>query len=242
MSYSKDEHIKSENFKTILCKNITSYGKCAYCDKCLYAHTLEEQNVEPIRKQAYKLIKNTENLSNIDLTKDQQLYENLLTLTKLCQYCEEKTCTGGYNCKHGACDKMYVICHMDLTKGTCDNKCGKKHLSKKGLIPYCVKVVKNLKTAVNIPSATIINDDFFKRLEENITNVKSTNDLEWDDIDDTNDMNKIVCNKDDEDIFIEDQNDYDEYEFDLQFNNLKSIANSVDKLKQSIFKIDIMCL
>lgn len=269
-NFSRDE--KNDNFKTILCKNITSFGKCAYCDKCLYAHNLDEQKVEPLRNRAYKMIKGTENLSNIDLTKDQPIYDCLLSLTKLCHYCDEKTCTGGYNCKHGACDAIYVICHTDLTKGTCDGKCGKKHLSKKGLIPYCIKVVKNLKTIVNIPQATIINDDFFKRLEENINNVKPIGDLEWADIDDDNYLptkissnesihenqissneivsqnllykesnNKLNDNKE-QDLFIDD-NDDDDNNFVIPFNSFTLIQNNlIDKLKTSIFNIDITCL
>ncbi len=163
-SYRKQ---KNDNYKKILCKNINNIGKCIYNNKCLYAHSLDEQNVEPIRKIAYDMIKNNENLSNIDLNKSKHLYNNLLALSKVCSHCEEGICTGGYNCKHGACDKMYVICQIDLNKGTCDNKCCKIHLTSKGLIPYGIRITKNLRTK-SIPRPTIINNEFFKKLNHSI--------------------------------------------------------------------------
>ncbi|VBB18089.1 hypothetical protein YASMINEVIRUS_552 [Yasminevirus sp. GU-2018] len=159
---------KNDNYKKILCKNINSIGKCIYTNKCLYAHSLDEQNVEPVRAVAYDMIKKDKNLSGVDLTKNKQLYANLMSLSKLCQHCEEGSCTGGYNCKHGACDKIYVVCQVDLNKGTCEGGCGKVHLTKKGLVPYGVNVVKNIKVKVPIPKSTVINDAFFKRLSDNV--------------------------------------------------------------------------
>ena len=169
---------KNENYKKILCKNIHSIGRCVYTNKCLYAHSLDEQNVESIRSIAYDMIKKDIDLSNIDLSKNKNLYTNLLILSKLCQQCEDGTCTGGYNCKHGACDKIYVICQIDLNKGTCEGGCGKLHLTKKGLVPYGVNIVKNLKAKVVIPKATIINDDFFKKLNDNISKTNLQNNID----------------------------------------------------------------
>lgn len=164
---NEETKLRNENYKKILCKNINNIGKCIYNNKCLYAHSLEEQNVEPIRVQAYNMIKKNEDLSQIDLSKSKHLYNNLLSLTKECQLCLDKKCTGGYNCKHGVCEKKYMICQTDLNKGTCDGNCGKKHLTEKGLIPYGVNIMKNFKTKPQIPKPIVINDDFFKYLEKN---------------------------------------------------------------------------
>ena len=164
---------KNDNYKKILCKNININGRCIYNNKCLYAHTLEEQNIEPIRAIAYSMIKKKNDLSHIDLSKDKHLYNHLHSLSKVCQHCNEGSCTGGYNCKHGACDKIYVVCQTDLNKGTCEGACGKLHLTSKGLMPYGVSIVKNLKTKITIPKATVINEDFFKKLSQNIAKTDS---------------------------------------------------------------------
>jgi len=169
-----NEKYKNDNYKKILCKNINSIGKCIYTNKCLYAHSIDEQNMEPIRVTAYDMIKKNDDLSHVDLTKNKQLYNNLLALSKVCQQCDEGTCTGGYNCKHGACDKIYVICQTDLNKGTCEGCCGKIHLTKKGLVPYGVNIVKNLKAKVVVPKATIINEEFFKRLSDSLSDPNNT--------------------------------------------------------------------
>ena len=159
----------NDNFKKILCKNITNSGKCIYNNKCLYAHGLEEQKIEPIRTIAYNMIKTKDDLSHIDLYNDKELYDHLKDLSHVCQSCNNGTCTGGYNCKHGACDKIYVICQTDLNKGTCDNVCGKIHLTINRLMPYGECLIKNMKSKTIVPSATIINADYF-----NNQNIKKT--------------------------------------------------------------------
>lgn len=247
-----DDNTASKNFKKILCKNINSVGKCIYTNKCLYAHSLDDQNVEPIRAMAYKMIKSNDDLSEIDLTKNKQLYSNLLTLTKLCQHCEQGICTGGYNCKHGACDKIYVVCQTDLTKGTCEGKCGYIHLTNKGLVPHAVKLVRNMKTKIPIPKATIINDDFFKKLNENIINIEqqytdSSDDdkrniniekeenIKWDTMIDNYNKNNYSDSSEDE-SYILNKLQLDKEETDDTF------LNKEKKLNSSIFKIDILCI
>jgi len=132
------------NHKKILCKNITMNGKCLYTQKCLFAHSLDEQKIDNIRNDAYDIIKGTLDLSNVNLIKDTQLYNTLVSLTTVCELCIVGKCTGGYNCKHGACKKKYVICHTDLNKGTCF-KCNNIHLTNRGLKPYCAQIIDNLK-------------------------------------------------------------------------------------------------
>jgi hypothetical protein len=191
---------KQDNYKKILCKNITSSGKCIYGNKCLYAHSLDDQNVEPIRVLAYSMVKDDNDLSSIDLSKKKHLYSHLQSFSKLCQFCEEGKCTGGYNCKHGVCKKEYIICLIDLNKGTCDGSCGYIHLTDKGLVPYGVNVVRNLRTKTTVPRGTIINDEFFNKLNKNIVTKNKLNDDSNNDSDDEsndgldNDLNDVSNN------------------------------------------------
>lgn len=234
---------KNDNYKKILCKNINRDGKCIYNNKCLFAHNLEEQTIEPVREIAYDMIKNNDNLSHVDISKSRQLYNNLLCLSKLCPHCEEGTCTGGYNCKHGTCDKIYVICQTDLNKGTCDGKCGKLHLTSKGLVPYGKNIMRNLKTR-SIPVPTIINDDFFKQLASNVTNIgqnvceESNGDNDSQNMFDI-DNNESICSDETDILSLPDVESNDSSAEDLIFmDNYKK----EDKLHKSIFRIDIACI
>lgn len=215
---------ENENYKKILCKNINNVGKCIYNNKCLYAHSLEEQNVDSIRILAYDMIKKDDDLSHIDLSKNKHLYNNLLSLTKECQQCLDRKCTGGYNCKHGVCDKNYVICQIDLNKGTCEGGCKKIHLTEKGLIPYGVIIMRNLKIKPEIPKPVIINDDFFKFLEKNTNGIKKhENDVYRDNDSECSDTYSEMLSHQMEDDTFYDLN------FDCNFNK-------EEKTKQSIFK------
>jgi len=126
------------NMKKILCYNIISGKKCNYNNKCLYAHNLSEQNIDPIRVIAYDIIKdNTKDLSNINLIENNKLYETLCQLTKVCTSCEKKMCSGGYNCRNGAISRDLKICYDDLVYGNCKyTKCNYIHLTTRGLVPY----------------------------------------------------------------------------------------------------------
>jgi len=134
---SKESNIKLENIKMILCKNMLLDGSCHYGKNCMYAHSIDEQNVIPIRKKVYNILKSNNNLSYINLHDDTELYNTFLDLTKVCYGCSNHTCTGGYNCKNGSYNEKYVICYDDLQYGNCrKDKCSKIHLTKRGLIPY----------------------------------------------------------------------------------------------------------
>ena len=85
----------------ILCFNMLNSGTCSYSDKCLYAHSLEEQCIDVSKKTTIEIFKKKD-LKDIDLIKDKELYNNLVILTKLCNECVNNTCPGGYNCKYGA--------------------------------------------------------------------------------------------------------------------------------------------
>ena len=138
-----NNNYKQNNQKKILCKNIIYNNSCKYKDKCLYAHSLAEQKLEKIRDKAYKLIKGEISGENINIFLEKDLYRTLLTLCDLCDKCNNNKCTGGYNCKHGACSKKFIICGIDLYNGKCDGKCNKIHLSKNGLQPYFTHILES---------------------------------------------------------------------------------------------------
>lgn len=217
---------KNDNYKKILCKNINNIGRCIYNNKCLYAHSLEEQNIEPIRSIAYNMIKKKDDLSHVDLSKSKHLYNHLQALSKLCQHCDEGTCTGGYNCKHGACDKIYVICQTDLNKGTCEGACGKIHLTTKGLVPYGVSIVKNMKTKITVPKATVINEEFFKKLSQNIIKTDSESVQKS-----VKNLSRKVTNDDDSEIDMDEMNHDDdmEYEHDSDIHHNVARTASIDE-------------
>ena len=165
--------------KQMLCFNILTKGVCNYKNRCLFAHSLQEQKLKEIRKEAYNIIFGKSDLSNLDLTKNINLYEELKILTNVCLGClgcSDKPCQGGMNCKYGVCRKEWKLCYDDLVYGTCYREnCGGIHLTKRGYIPYtviqnkkikqqheCTKIIKDL-----CKSGKKIDEDFF---EEDLRN------------------------------------------------------------------------
>ena len=129
--------MSSNSEKKILCFNMLNNKSCGYNNKCVYAHSLSDQKIEPIRHKAYTIIKSMENLSNIDLVADPKLYEALLQLTKMCSLCNKSLCPGGYNCRNGAINMKSKICYEDFMFGNCKRtNCLAVHLTKRGFIPY----------------------------------------------------------------------------------------------------------
>lgn len=130
----KELNATTENTKVILCCNIIFRGHCDYESRCNYAHSLDEQMIDPIRKQAYDILKSTEPLHNIVLKDD--LYNTMKELTQICPKCANNKCLGGYNCKMGAINEKYCVCSMDLNLGNClDKNCKKIHLTQRGFLP-----------------------------------------------------------------------------------------------------------
>lgn len=212
---------RNDNYKKILCKNIINGNKCIYNDKCLYAHNLEEQNMDSIRKIAYDLIKKNDDLSYIDLSSNRLLYNNLICLSKVCSQCINGVCTGGYNCKHGACDKKYAICQTDLNKGTCNGECGYRHLTKKGLVPYgkCITMKIRYRT---LPKPTIIDENFFK----NLSKVEEIDNIENNQNDEESDKLSVFSNESDENGSFENLSMDEEHKQE-------------DMIKKSIFMINM---
>lgn len=147
--------------KTLLCYNMLVNSRCMYGNKCKYAHGLKNQYIKPINKFVYDAIINNNDLSNINLEMELKLYNRLLTMTNLCENCAKQKCHGGYNCKNGAIDDIYLICYNDLIGGNCNNiNCDRIHLTKQGLKPY-----NNFIKKYPIPGSTI-NDENDSDIEE----------------------------------------------------------------------------
>lgn len=138
------------SFKKLLCYNIVNDMKCVYKNKCMFAHTLSEQIKESLRDYIHEMIFVMNDLSNINIKENKELFEELMVFTKECKNCINKKCPGGYNCKFGVCVKNLKICYNDLLNGKCiselkeermDDKIIKRcvngiHLTEKNLIPY----------------------------------------------------------------------------------------------------------
>jgi hypothetical protein len=135
---SDSKNISDENkTKRILCYNIIKGKECQYGDKCLYAHSLEKQKIDPIRKKIYTILKGDNNLKNINLIKDKALFQTMTQLTKVCFHCSKNNCHGGYNCRNGSINPKYKICYDDVMYGNCKNKkCFSIHLTNRGMMPY----------------------------------------------------------------------------------------------------------
>jgi|SRR3989344_1450700 len=148
-----------KNIKTSICYNMLFKGECNYNEKCNFAHSLKEQHLVPNKKYVYDLLKSTKSLENIDLHTNDTLYKELLILCKLCIKCSNKKCTGGLNCRYGACLQQYVICEQDLKYGNCKLEHDLIHLTKRGLKPYNVNTT-------NISDIDSLSDKLFEDDDE----------------------------------------------------------------------------
>lgn len=197
-----------KNMKKVLCNNVLISQTCHYGDKCMYAHSIEDQNVEPIRKKAYNIL---EGLEKINYKPDRELSKTLLQLTKICEACCKNKCPGGYNCKYGVYDKKYQICADDLRYGICYNTtCNNIHLTNRGLIPLNsigknepIKIIKFIDKSKNIsvPDGTLLSDDFFQNLKNNSKNAY--------DIDDSSDEDSLTDSKERIKEFLDHNSDSD---------------------------------
>jgi hypothetical protein len=131
------------NIKKLLCYNTIKNIPCTYKSKCLFAHDLDEQQKDFYREMVCKIITEYEDLSEINIFDDSELLSNLMIYTHECSNCINNQCSGGYNCKYGACLIDLKICYQDLFYGKCCNELNKNnkcvdghHLTEKGIIPY----------------------------------------------------------------------------------------------------------
>lgn len=140
---NNNQKFDPNNSKRILCFNILNNKECPYGPKCCFAHSLEEQKIDPIRHKVYTILRNKTDLSDIDLVHDEKLFDAFLELTKICPQCIKKACCGGYNCRHGAINLHYKICYDDLMYGYCKRQnCNSIHLSERQLVPYSQQKMK----------------------------------------------------------------------------------------------------
>ena len=172
--------IKKYNQKKILCQNFIFNDKCDYDTRCLYAHDILEQNIDPHRKKTLDLLLDNNDLSDIDLSQynNKILLRELLTYTKMCDLCILKKCTGGYNCKYGCCIEKYLICYDDLCYNHCtDNNCKKNHLSKRNLKPIYNKIshiIYDNKNKLNTTNISIDNINSSNYLLKCLTDINNT--------------------------------------------------------------------
>lgn len=210
--------------KKILCCNILSGVVCNYGQKCLYAHSLSEQKIEPIRHKAYTIIKSKNDLSTIDLISDEKLFNTLLQLTKVCTLCNKNVCPGGYNCRHGAINYKNRICYDDFMYGNCKKyNCVSIHLTERGLIPFYKQKNKNYNPSVQQNKNNYVKYKFKRQLvnmsetegilltnnfinSQSVTTKKNNYDLNSSESDNEADIEKLIkyineSESDDETIF-----------------------------------------
>ena len=136
-SDNNEEQITNDNVKRMLCYNVVVGKQCHYKKNCMFAHTLDDQKVDGVRKDAYDIIKNKFDLASVDLYNNKELYNELIQLSNICPKCIKKCCPGGYNCKYGVFSKDYQVCLEDLNTGNCKRRyCSLVHLSMNGLVPF----------------------------------------------------------------------------------------------------------
>ena len=112
------------NEKRLICFSVINHDKCCYGNNCTYAHSLEEQIIDDDKKFIYQIILDKKLMNFFSLTnpKTEDIYKNLLFLSYLCDTCKNKKCTGGLNCRNGACIYSLKLCKNDLLTGECLNK------------------------------------------------------------------------------------------------------------------------
>lgn len=116
--------------KRLICYSLINKEACRYGDDCTYAHTLEEQTVDTEKMFIYQVLldKNLMCFFSVTNPKTEEIYQELIFLTKLCKNCLSDRCTGGYNCRHGAHTACLKICRCDLFTGQCENSVKKIHV------------------------------------------------------------------------------------------------------------------
>jgi len=133
------------NVKKLLCFTIVNGYECKYGDNCLFAHTIEEQTKNPLRQIIFDMIYKIDDLSEINIYKDQILFNELKIYTRECRNCILSKCAGGYNCKFGTCLKKMKICYDNMIYGKCNHQVNNNycingiHLTEKNLIPYNIR-------------------------------------------------------------------------------------------------------
>jgi hypothetical protein len=111
------------NKNSILCDSLIRGGICEQGLYCNFCHDIKQQNINPDRLLALKIIfdDDIKNLSEYADNKKEIIYDNLKILCKLCNNCQNHCCVGGYNCCEGAINASIKICRSNMMTGTCPN-------------------------------------------------------------------------------------------------------------------------
>ena len=172
-----NENIKNKTVKKILCYNILKNGVCSY-KNCMFAHSINEQVLTSVKQEIYDIIKNNNNLENINLLEN-DLYKNLVIMCKECKKCIDFKCSGGLNCNNGVCLKQYKLCYKDLTYGNCCNDLFTDsknnniksciygiHLTEKKLIPYGTQYLNKKYGLKYIKKIKLTDDNLYNVINE----------------------------------------------------------------------------
>lgn len=248
-----------QNFKKLLCYNIVNNCKCAYKNKCMFAHTLDEQIKEPMRQYIHNMLYKWDDLSEINLNEEKALLNELIILTKECKNCMGKKCPGGYNCKFGVCLRENKICYNDLMYGKCYNmlmetnennnvlyKCIHGiHLSEKKLIPYNQRMLTDLTNietnflmrhnvllnSKNNIISLCLNDNTITIVKDIITNKLNKSEI----INNLKSMNNLFvnCNKSSSDVDLYDDNIFDDILKEINNDEINDNDNKIDDLSEN---------
>lgn len=109
--------------KRLICFSVINKTKCNYQEKCIYAHSLEEQYVDEDKFFFYQIVldKNLMNFFSLTNPKTDDIYQCLFLFTQICNKCLTNKCTGGFNCRNGICHPSLKICRNDFLTGQCSN-------------------------------------------------------------------------------------------------------------------------
>lgn len=112
------------NEKRLICYSTINEEACNYGNNCTYAHNLSEQVIDDDKLYMYQVVLDKKMMDFYSLTnpKTEEIYANLKFLSDICTKCTNKKCTGGYNCRNGACSLSVKMCRNDLLTGGCLNK------------------------------------------------------------------------------------------------------------------------
>jgi hypothetical protein len=144
------------NYKKLLCARFLNDKYCKYGDKCIYAHSREEQAIDSIRRHVLNCMI-CKTYDKIDLKNERQ-YLELLRYATVCDKCENNTCIGGYNCANGTVDKKFMICKDNLIN-ICNNNCGKIHIREQSKDIKKIRSYRYINTGDNNSTPVIVEDD-----------------------------------------------------------------------------------
>lgn len=105
------------NGKKLMCRSMTAHKYCSRMHDCSYAHNLEEQQLDPAKLLAIQLMLDRNHEYPIDQI--DRIYPEFLSMSRLCEGCHNHDCTGGYNCRNGACHQELLVCCDDIVNKSC---------------------------------------------------------------------------------------------------------------------------